>query len=326
MSQDRVVPHQFPSSFVGALIMVLAGTLVSATGARAAEWVERPFDPPVGSRWIIQSNDTTEDDRDGHTQTTVTTMTSEWTIEQKTADGFRVAYVVRNATYEGDARTAALVGPMTKALENVVVHGVTAPNGMPLRVENLAEVQAAAHTAIDNVTAALADKPQVAAVLRQLATRMLIADEKQAPTIYLASLATLPLGQNTGLHPGETRHTDDNVPSPFAGAPIKSNTTLRIDSADAATGNVRYIRTRAFDSDAIKEFLSRLAQQLGAKDGERLDDMMKQLAMTLDSRTEIDVEDGMTRAVREEDTITGGVPGHTIVKHAHKLLAVTRAP
>lgn len=168
MSQDRVVSHQSPPLFVGVLIVVLAGTLVSATGARAAEWVERPFDPPVGSRWIIQSNDTTEDDRDGHSQTSVTTMTSELTIEQKTADGFRVTYVVRNATYEGDARTAALVEPMTKALENVVVHGVTAPNGMPLRLENLAEVQTAARTAIDNLTAALADKPQVAGLPRRM--------------------------------------------------------------------------------------------------------------------------------------------------------------
>jgi hypothetical protein len=328
MSQNQVAPRKPPPPLATILPLVLAGTLASATGARAAEWVERPFDPPTGSRWIIQSNETTEENRDGRVQTSAMTMTSELTIEQKIADGFRITYVVRNAAYEGDARTAALIGPVTKTLESLVVHATTAPNGMPLRVENLEEVQATARTAIDNLTAALASKPEEAAILRQIATRMLISDDKQAPTVYLASLATLALGQNTGLRPGETRRNDDDVANPFSGAPIKSNTMLRIDSADPVTGNVRYIRTRTFDSDAIKEFLSRLAQQLGrvSQDAQRFDNLMKQFTMTLDSRTEMDVEEGMTCALRQEDTATAGTPGHSIVKHGHKLMTVTRAP
>jgi hypothetical protein len=309
---------------------VLAGTLEFVTGVRAAEWVERPFDPPVGSRWIVQSDETSEETRDGRVQTSVTKMTSELTIEQKTAEGFRVTFVVRNAVYDGDARTAALVGPMTKALENLVVHAMTDPNGVPLRVENLDEVRSAARTAIDRLTAPSVGTPAMAA-LRQMATAMLITDAKQAPRVYLATLATLALGQNTGLRPGETRRIAEEVANPFSGASIKSNTILRIDRADPATGNVRLIRTRAFDADAIREFLGRLAQRLGGmrgddKNSHPFDNFLKQFTMTLDSRTEIDVEDGMTRAVREEDTATASVPGHSIVKHAHKLVTVSRAP
>jgi hypothetical protein len=291
---------------------VLTSTLAFAPGARAADWVERPFDPPAGSRWIIQSDETSEDNRDGHAQTSVMNETSELTVEQKIADGFRITFVVRNAAYEGDVRTAALFGPITRALENLVVHATTGPNGMPLRVENLDEVLAASRAAIDRLTAPLASTPEVAATLRKMATAMRIADDKRAPKIYLATLATLALGQNTGLRPG---------------APIKSNAMLRIDRADPATGNVRLIRTRAFDSDALKEFLSWPAQQTSGGDGkdtQKLDNFLNQFIVALDSRTEIDVEDGMTRAVHQEDTAIASVPGHSIVKHGHKLMTVTR--
>lgn len=266
MSQSQIEPRKAPTALTTILPLVLATTLAFAPGARAADWVERPFDPPVGSRWIIQSEGTSEDNRDGHVQRSVTKETSELTIEQKIADGFRITFVVRNAVYEGDARTAALMGPMTRVLENLVVHATTGPNGMPMRVENLDEVLAASRAAIDRLTAPLASTPEEAATLRKMATAMLIADDERAPKIYLATLATLALGQNTGLRPGETRHADEAI-NPFGGAPIKSNTTLRIDRADPATGNVRLIRTRAFDSDAMKEFLSRLAQQMSGGDG-----------------------------------------------------------
>jgi hypothetical protein len=331
MSQDQVGTRKPPTPLAAILLFVLVGTLAFDGGVRAAEWVERPFDPPAGSRWVIQSDETSEQTRDGRVQTSVTKMTSELTIEQKTAEGFRVTFVVRDTVYEGDARTAALVGPMTKALENLVVHATTDPNGVPLRIENFDEVQAAARKAIDRLTAPAVGTPELAATLRQMATAMLIVDAKQAPKIYLATLATLALGQNTGLRPGETRRVVDEVANPFSGAPIKSSTILSIDRADPATGNVRLIRTRALDAEAIREFLGRLAQRLGevsgdGKNSHMSDDFLKQFTMTLDSRTEIDVEDGMTRAIREEDTAKTIVPGHSIVTHAHKLVAVSRAP
>jgi hypothetical protein len=329
MNRNQDAPRKRPASLTALLLLVLAGTLVSTTGSRAAEWVERPFEPPAGSRWIIQSNETTEESRDGRVQTSVATSTSELTIEQKLVDGFRITYVMRNAAYEGNARSAALIGPVTKTLENLVVHATTAANGMPLRIETLDQVHATARTAIDNLTAPLASKPEEAAILRQMATRLLLADDQHAPAIYLASLVALALGQNTGLRPGETRNNDDDATNPFSGAPIKSNTSLRIDNADPATGTVRYIRTRSFDSDAIKAFLSGLAQQLGGADSkhsQQIDNVMKQFTMTLDSRTEIKVEEGMTRTLRQEETAAGGTPGRSIVKHGHKLIMVTRAP
>jgi hypothetical protein len=190
---------------------------------------------------------------------------------------------------------------------------------MPLRVENLDEVLTAARTAIDGMTTPLAGKPE-AAVLRRMATEMLIADENRAPRLYLVSLATLALGQNTGLRPGETRSSVEEVANPLNGVPIKTSTALRIDSADPATGKVRLIRARTFDADEAKVFLRKLAPQSAGD----LDTVMTQTTMALDSRTEMDVEDGMTRVVRQEDTASGTMLSRSFVRHSHKVMTVTR--
>jgi hypothetical protein len=308
--------------FMRILALALAATLPCIATVRAADWVERPYDPPAGSHWIIQSEDVTEADTNGlHVQSSLK-ATAELIFEQKTAEGFRVTYIMRNAAYDGDARTAALIGPANKALENLAIHATTAPNGMPLRVENLDAVLTAAHTAIDGMTTPLAGKPE-AAILRKLATGMLIADENRAPQLYLVSLATLALGQNTGLRPGETRSSVEEVANPLNGVPIKTTTTLRIDSADPATGKVRLIRTRAFDADEAKAFLRKLVPQPAGD--QNLDNAMAQATMVLDSRTEMDVEGGMTQVVRQEDTATGTMLGRSFVRHSRKVMTVTPA-
>jgi hypothetical protein len=45
--------------FMRILALALAATLACVAAVRAA-WVERPYDPPAGSQWIIQSEDVTE--------------------------------------------------------------------------------------------------------------------------------------------------------------------------------------------------------------------------------------------------------------------------
>jgi len=307
------------------LAVAVAGTLGFAVTAHA-QWVERPFDPPAGSRWIIQSDETTENNRNGRLQTIAVRATFELSFDQKIADGFRISYVLRSAALESDAQTTALLEPPSKAFENVVIHATTGPNGMPLRVENLGEILAVAQKTIDSLSAAFSDKPEVAAAMRQMFTGMLIADDRLAPRFYLGELALLALGQNTGLQPGESRLSTEESPNPFgSGVPIKSSTTLRIDSADAATGNVRLVRTRALDPDAIKEVMRAMYKQAGAPQ-QVIDKVIEQTTVVFDSRTEIDVEEGVTRAVRQDETTTINAADRRTIKHQRKLVTVTRAP
>jgi hypothetical protein len=165
--------------------------------------------------------------------------------------------------------------------------------------------------------------------MRRVASGMLTADPQQAPKIYLASLSALAVGQNTGLRPGAPRSDTEDVPNPLNGTPIKANSTLSIASADPATGNVRYIRTRAYDPDAIKDFLAKSVQHFGSGTdtaNQKFSDFIKQIGVTLDSRTEIAVAGGMTRDVREDDTATASIGDRNIVKRVHRELTVKPAP
>jgi hypothetical protein len=327
--QRRETPRNRQLPLVATLASLLVGTLASNTCARADEWVEHPYNPPIGSRWLIQAKQTSENDIGGRAQTSSIATKSELTVEQKLADGFRVTYVTRNTEYQGDARTAAIVGSTAGALDNVAIRGTLSLKGAPLRVENLDEVLAAARKAIDRFTAALAGNPQVAGMAGKMMARMLIADAEHAPRIYLASLLLLAAGQNTGLHPGKTQSGIEEIANPLNGEPIRSNTTLQIDSADPATGNVHYVLTRAFDPDAMKALAGSIALQIGSDDSklsQKLGDLMKQISLTLDSRTKFGVEQGMTREISEEDTATTAVLGQKVVKHVHKQLTVAPAP
>lgn len=311
----------------GARLAALCLLLTCTGQVRADDWVERTYDPSVGSRWSIDATQSSENVTGGSTQASTTTIKAELIFEQKLTDGFHVTYVTHDTTFEGDARTAAMIGPAAKALDNIPIRATLSANGTPLRVDNLDEVLAAAHTAVDRFTASLGGNPQVAAAAGKMVTGMLIADAQNAPRIYLATLLMLAVGQNTGLRPGETRNAVEDAANPLTGTPIKSNTTLRIDSADPATGNVRYIRTRTFDPDALKSLLGGVAQQMGGGNTElsqKLGEFLKQMSLTLDSRTEIAVEQGMTRGLEEEDTATTSGLGETIVKHIHKQVTVTR--
>jgi len=178
---------------------------------------------------------------------------------------------------------------------------------------------------VDRLIAPWADKPAVAEAVRQMATGILIADEQRATRIYLGELPLLALGQNTGLQPGETRRSEEETPNPL-GPAVKSTTTLRIERADAGTGNVRLVRTRTFDENAIKEFMNSVVKQGCGAGVQQFESAMQQLALAFDSRAEIDVECGMTRAVREDETTTANLPGHSTVKHQHKVVTVKAAP
>jgi hypothetical protein len=72
------------------------------------------------------------------------------------------------------------------------------------------------------------------------------------------------------------------------------------------------IRTRAFDADEAKAFLRKLVPQPAGD--QNLDNAMAQATMVLDSRTEMDVEGGITRVVRQEDTATGTMLGRQVIE------------
>src|SRR6201999_3226316 len=102
---------------------------------------EKVYDPQVGSRWIVETETRGEEVRPDGTATSVAKTRAELTHEQKTADGFRISYLHRAATVEGNARSVPLRRAYMKVMENVVIRASTDLAGKPLRIDNLDEAR-----------------------------------------------------------------------------------------------------------------------------------------------------------------------------------------
>lgn len=302
-------------------LAALAMATWAGAGA-AADWAEKPYNPPVGSRWIIQRDLSSEEVRreDGRESVVKSVMkiTSELTIEAKTAAGYRIAYRRLASSYEGGGENAAAMRAALGALENVVIRASTDAAGKPLRVENLDEVRKSLSAMIERMLAANKD-PQAAAVARQMLAGMTRLDPAQAAQANLDEVPALAVSQNTGLKVGETRRDAVAVPNGI-GPPMLKKTELTIADADGASGKVRFKLTETYDEDSLRTFLVAIAKATG-----RDPDDMKQMQMTLDAQTDIEVTDGMTRSIRRQSTTSANLLGNTLVTRDRKDVTVTPA-
>lgn len=311
-----------------AAILFLGGSPLRPSAA--AEPAVAPYDPPPGSRWKIVSEGRDEKIQDGKSVGTTTVMRSEeLMIVEKTAAGFRVTSVLRNYEIHGgkvEIGVEALLG----ALRGVVVHGVVDGAGKPVRIENLDEVVAAHKKGLDAMVATFSDKPEVAAKIRELLQPMLsriAQNPDDAAQWYLDTLKQLSLAQNAGLQVGEERHSSQATMSPFGGAPIKTNVSLRLVEADPAAGTARLVRTQAYDPVALKEFITAVAKKLATGASlDQLDTVMKEISLSMDERTEFNLEHGMTRSVSEDSSANIKAMSHAMSKHEHNQITVTAMP
>lgn len=159
----------------------------------------------------------------------------------------------------------------------------------------------------------LSGSPQIAAAFRRAIEGRLNARDPHGAGRLLAPLSLLALGQNTGLHPGETKYgSEEFASSPFGGEPLKGVTEEHIENADLASGNVRLSYTRTPDKDSMRELTTKITNQLAAAAGLPWDGTkLKQLDVAFESRMELEVGDGITRTVHDEETTNIGLPGYT---------------
>ena len=90
MTFPEICIHSRPKLFGAAIAALLA---LAAPHARAADAAERPYDPPIGSRWIIASETRTEDNRPEGPRSSQFNIRAELTVEAKTPDGFRLSLI-----------------------------------------------------------------------------------------------------------------------------------------------------------------------------------------------------------------------------------------
>ena len=299
--------------------------------ASAADAVERPYNPPVGSRWIIESDDRTDEVRPEGPRLLSIRMRGELTIDAKLADGFRISYVNREATVEGNAPVMPMARASAKALENVVIRAMTDSSGKPVEVENLDEAKAAMRAMRDAMFEPFKDKPQVLAVLNQMLAGFLEVDGHTAASSYFDDLSVLVKAQNTGMKPGEIRRSSNAIANPLGAGALKSNTTFEMASAEPAAAKITFVRTTAYDPASMTEFTLSLMKKLMTASGDtttpaQIDSMAKSIKLSLDERAVFEVEDGMTRKFSEKSVTVAEAMGHSLSRTETRTITVTPAP
>lgn len=311
-------------------LLVVAAVAVPAI-AQAQPWTERPYNPPVGSKWSIVSVSQAEEIRppnDNRNQQIRTV--SELTIEEKLADGFRVSFVTRELQITGNTPGAAIGEAAFGAIKGIVVRARTDASGKPVSVENLAEVKGVLKTVIEKVVDSAKSNAQVAAVIRQMLEGMLVADDKAAVNALMEDPIALSAGQNTGLKPGAVKREADDVPSPLGGGALKSTLITQLTQWDDKAGTARITRRREMDTEALKAVVVEIARKLSAAASDKVTpemiEMMKKVSMEITSTTHYDTRDGMTMSIEDNSTTVAGVANVAFRKVEKKRLSVVQIP
>jgi len=307
-------------------IAALSPTL-SASRARAAEGA---YNPPVGSRWIVETETRGEETRpDGSTTSLVRTRV-ELAIDAKTPDGFRVSWVQRGATVEGTARSVALRRAFASVPENIVIRASTNPSGKPLRIDNLDEARAAIRRSADGLAAQFAERPAARALFDQLMSDLTEVNAETAVPVYVDALALLAVAQNAAMKPGESRLVSRPVQNPLGGDALMASERFELANAGPA-GRFTFVNVTSIDPAAMNDFMQSFARSLLAASGDsvtpaRVDLLVKSMTFSFDKRAEFDVEDGMTRKVSEKSTTIFRGMEQNLIQTETRTIAVTPAP
>lgn len=325
---NRVSTTHVRPALVAASIAVL---LSLATPGLAADAAERPYNPPVGSHWIIESETQSDDVRPDGPRSSVTKLHAEMTIDEKLPDGFRITYVNRGATVEGNEPMVPLFRSAVKALENVPIRATTDLSGKPVRIDNLDEAKAAMRNMLGNLTAPFKDKPQLQAVFNQMVTGLIEVDASQAASAYIEELPALAQAQNTGMKRGDIRRTSRALDNPLGGSgALKSSEAFELTEADSVTGRRVFVGTTTYDPASLKDYMQSVSKKLLAAAGdsaktEQIDSLVKSMVLSLDQRAVFEVEDGMTRKITDKSVTTERAMGHNLQKTEIRTITLTRA-
>ncbi len=310
-----------------ALAMAVFSPALSSSRAHAAE---PAYDPPVGSRWIVETEIRSEETRPEGSTTSLVRTRAELTVEAKTADGFRISWVQRGAMVEGNARSVALRRAYANVPENIVIRASTDASGKPLRIDNLDEARAAMRRSADTLAAQFAERPAARALFDQLMSELTEADAENAASLYIDAMVSLATAQNAGMKPGEFRWTSKPAQNPLGGDALMANERFELTDVDSA-GRLTFVSATSVDPVAMSDFMQSFAKSLLAASGDsvtpaRVDLLVKSMLFSFDKRAEFQVEDGMTRKVAEKSTTVFRSMEQNLTQSEARTIAVSRAP
>ena len=315
------------SARAGALATVVAA--IATFDVAPAFAAEPVYDPQVGSRWTVETEARSEEVRPEGTATSLIRTRGELTIEQKTADGFRISYVQRDATVEGNARSVPLSRAYMKVLENIVIRASTDSAGKPLHIDNLDEAKVAMRDAASGLTEQFDRRPATRALFDQLMSELVEVGAENAASVYVDALAVLAVAQNTGMKAGDFKQVTKPAENPLGGDALKS--TERFELVDADAARLKFVSVTSVDAADMNEFMQSFARGLLAASGdsvtpERVRQLVNSMVFSFDKRAEFEVEGGMTRKVAENSrTVFRGLE-QNLIQSEMRTITVTPAP
>jgi hypothetical protein len=313
-----------------ARLKVLAVALLVAVPAAAwAQTAAPAYDPPVGSRWIVETETRGEEIRPDSSTFSIVRTRTELTVEEKTAEGFRISWVQRDAMVDGNARSVSLRRAFANVAANVVVHVSTDSAGKPLRIDNLDEARAAMRRSADDLAVQFAERPAARALFDQLMSELIDVSADNAASVFVSPLTVLAVAQNAGMKPGEFRLTSKPAENPLGGDALMANERFELTQADA--GRLTFVKVTSIDAASMRDFMQSFARELLAASGDsvtpaRVDLLVKSMAFSFDKRAEFGVEDGMTRKVSEQSTTAFRGMEQNLIQTETRTIVVTPAP
>src|SRR5688572_27215523 len=122
----RCIFRSPPFSAILAAALLAACVCALPASAQQQPYVEKPYNPPVGSRWTVQSDSKSAEHRAaGEERNQQTSIRSELTIDEKLADGYRISYVSREIKVSGNTPVARVLGDVFSAMQDVVIRART---------------------------------------------------------------------------------------------------------------------------------------------------------------------------------------------------------
>lgn len=312
----------------------LAATLAVAFGPTLSPvWAHADgpvYDPPAGSRWIVDTETRSEEIRPEGATTSLAKTRAELTVEAKTPDGFRFSWVQRSATVEGTARNVPLRRAFGGVLQGVVLRLSTDPAGKPLRIDNLDEARAAMRRSAEDLAPQFSERPAAGALFGQLVSELTEVNADDAASAFADVLVSLAAAQNAGMKPGEFRWRSKPARNPLGGDALMSNERFELSKADPA-GRLTFVDVTSIDPVAMNDFMKSFAKSLLAASGdsvtaERIDLLVKSMVFSFDKRSEFEVENGMTRKLAEKSTTVFDGMEQNLTQTEARTIAVTPAP
>jgi hypothetical protein len=314
-----------PLGVIVSACLSIAVSIALGSSVRAADWVEPPFNPPLGTTFTVSTLRDYQKTSEEGTQKTTENM--HWvgkaavTYLEKTAEGYRVRYVRGSTQVDGASPKVSASRIIAPVVENLELVAITDRNGVPLRLENVEAVRKAASAVIDRISSG--KDPTFGAALHRIFADMIGAD----PAAAVRMTEDLPLmakAQGAGLTLGEVRKTSFAEDSGM-GVPLHTAREMLLLKVDPASKTETVVIEDSVDPPSIRRMLTEVVRR-AAQPGEDISDREKTIAaetMSIANRYEFDVFDGMTREMRSSSITQTKGPGYSIIIAEHKTVTLT---